>query len=185
MKLRDHSVEHGWIMLLAAHRARDVIAFGRALSHLPVQSGLSVVPDGDSLLAYLCGEGTYADRVNHPFPNIVFVDCLAPVMSGLSALCTLRSEERFRHLPVVLIGDSFSEQQIDTAARLQAACLPKAKIREHLTETITRSLRLALSSATASAGEGAPFTTRYFGALPSDNLSRRLDARFVASKELA
>jgi CheY-like chemotaxis protein len=172
-------------MLLAAHRARDVIAFGRALSHLPVESSLSVVPDGDSLLAYLCGEGTYADRVSHPFPNIVFVDCLAPVMSGFSVLCTLRSEERFRHLPVVLIGDSFSEQQIDTAARLQAACLPKSKITQQLTETITRSLRLALASAMAPATDATPFTTRYFGSLPAKDSSGRLDARFVASKELA
>jgi CheY-like chemotaxis protein len=76
------------------------IAFGERL--LPVQT--KYVYDGHEAVAYLKGEGRYANRSAHPFPDVVVIDLQLPDFSGLALLHWARKQAWLADLTVVLLG---------------------------------------------------------------------------------
>ena len=57
------------------------------------ECGLSFqyVNDGEKALAYLEGEGPYADRKAHPFPDLVILDLGLPSVDGFEVLEYIRN----------------------------------------------------------------------------------------------
>ena len=64
------------------------------------------VRDGEEALAYLQGEGQYADRQAHPFPDLVLLDISLPGMDGLDVLTWIRQQPAFGALKVFVWTDS-------------------------------------------------------------------------------
>src|SRR5262249_30369101 len=101
---------------------------------------------GQETISYLRGDEQYANRLSFPFPNVLFLNCRMPELSGLGVLCWLRSETHFEHLPVVMLSNAFSPAQADIAARMHAACCTKSAAPGRLMEAIAQSVRLVLRS---------------------------------------
>lgn len=53
-------------------------------------------------------------------PHLIFLDVNMPGMSGLKCLKLLKAEERYKHLPVIIISTSSNQGEIDIAADLGA-----------------------------------------------------------------
>ncbi len=100
MRSADHTI------LLAEDNSNDVLLLRRAFRKAGVANRLEVVSDGEEAIAYLAGDGGYADRERHPLPSLVLMDVELPRKSGFEVLTWLRQQPGLRRLPVALLGAS-------------------------------------------------------------------------------
>jgi CheY-like chemotaxis protein len=60
------------------------------------------VTDGQQAVDYLFGEGEYANR-EHPSPLLVLLDLNMPVLDGYQVLKRMKSNERTKRIPVIIL----------------------------------------------------------------------------------
>ena len=72
------------------------------------------VADGEEALAYLYGEGTFADR---QLPHLVFLDLRMPKVSGLQVLERVKSDDTLSFIPIVVLTSSSRAEDVASAYR--------------------------------------------------------------------
>ena len=70
--------------------------------------------------AYLLGSGMYCDRLHYPLPDIFVTDIRLGQDSGIHFLAWLRSINRFKELPVVVLSGAASPEDIRAVQQLKA-----------------------------------------------------------------
>ena len=70
------------------------------------------IKDGQEALDYLFGEGKYSDR-GEILPRLIMLDLKMPKVDGIEVLKRIKSDERTRHIPVVVMTSS--DEQSDVA----------------------------------------------------------------------
>ena len=98
----------------ANDRALLRAAFRRA--GVPLQ--LQGADDGEAAVAYLAGDGEFADRDRFPMPMLVLLDLKMPRKSGFELVQWVRGKPRLSWLPLVIFSSSKSEDDIRTGYRL-------------------------------------------------------------------
>jgi len=78
------------------------------------------VRDGAKAIEYLSGEGQFANRAAHPFPELIITDLKMPCVDGLDVLRWLAQHPEYRRVPKILLSGSSLERDIDEAYRLGA-----------------------------------------------------------------
>ncbi|MES2964422.1 MAG: response regulator [Bdellovibrionota bacterium] len=78
----------------------------RALRKNNIKNEVIVARDGAEALEYLFGEGRYAGRDLSQMPQVMLLDLKLPKIDGLGVLQRLRSDERTRLMPVVILTSS-------------------------------------------------------------------------------
>jgi len=73
---------------------------------------LKTVESGVEAIRYLNGEGEFADRIEHPLPDLIFLDLKMPEMDGFQVLRWVRSHPATRVTPVVVYSASFIPEDI-------------------------------------------------------------------------
>jgi CheY-like chemotaxis protein len=86
----------------------------------PEAVSFHIVEDGETALAYLKGEGQYADRRAHPLPDLVLLDISLPGMSGFDLLAWIRNHPEFGTLKVFVWTDSGDPAMLDRAIKAGA-----------------------------------------------------------------
>jgi CheY-like chemotaxis protein len=76
---------------------------------------IATAHDGDQAIAYLKGEGRYADRSVHPLPCLVLLDLKLPRCSGLEVLEWIRAQPGWRGLPVIVLTSSKERSDVRRA----------------------------------------------------------------------
>jgi CheY-like chemotaxis protein len=76
--------------------------------------------DGDEAIAYLSGSGPYADREEHPFPDLVLLDLKMPRLDGFEVLRWIRANPDTMRLPVVVLAGSAFRADVRRALELGA-----------------------------------------------------------------
>lgn len=104
MKVTDFPI------LLIEHDPAEIACIQEALGQANLVNPLRIVGDGRKAVAYLSGQGEYADRGSYPFPSLVLLDLTLPEMSGLEVLVWIRSQDNLKNLPVVLLTTSRMDQ---------------------------------------------------------------------------
>lgn len=107
-------------LLLVEDDPNDVMLFRRAKDKSNLANPLQVVEDGEAAIAYLSGQGTYADRNRYPLPALVLLDLKLPRKSGLEVLAWLRQQPGLRRLPVVVLTSSRESLDVGRAYDLGA-----------------------------------------------------------------
>lgn len=69
-----------------------------------------VVTDGQAALDFIYAKGVYADRINKGLPRVIMLDLGLPRVGGLEVLKRLRSDDRTRDIPVIIITGSPEER---------------------------------------------------------------------------
>jgi two-component system response regulator len=102
------------VVLYAEDSDDDAFLMRRAFAQAKFPGRLVVVGNGLEALAYLVGEGRYANRAEHPLPAFILLDIKMPHMSGLEVLQWIRARNKFGPMPVVVLTSS--SQPLDIAA---------------------------------------------------------------------
>jgi two-component system response regulator len=79
-----------------------------------------VARDGAQALEYLFGTGAHAGRDANNLPQLVLLDLKRPKVGGLEVLKRLRSDERTRLTPVVILTSSREDRDLVEAYGLGA-----------------------------------------------------------------
>ena len=98
-------------ILLVEDNPLDAELSIRALQEGKLANSIEWVKDGQQALEYLFQEGSYADR-SSDMPHLVLLDLKMPRVGGLEVLKIIKSDERTRRIPVVIMTSSQEEQDI-------------------------------------------------------------------------
>ncbi len=97
-------------ILLVEDNADDEELTLRALKKNRITNNVVVARDGAEALDYLLATGSHAGRDPIDLPQVVLLDLKLPKIDGLEVLRRLRSNERTKLLPVVILTSSNEEQ---------------------------------------------------------------------------
>jgi CheY-like chemotaxis protein len=100
------------LILLVEDNADDEALTLRALKKNNIHNEVVVARDGVEALDYLFGTGAYARRNLEVMPHVILLDLKLPKIDGLEVLQRIRSEERTRLLPVVILTSSKEQQDL-------------------------------------------------------------------------
>lgn len=106
-------------ILLVEDNQGDIELIREALLESKVKNILNVVIDGVQAMEYLRKEGMYKNAVR---PDLVFLDLNMPKKDGREVLKEIKSDEKLRQIPVVIMTTSQDEQDIAKSYDLQANC---------------------------------------------------------------
>lgn len=81
--------------LRRSHIANDIITLG----------------DGQQALDYMFGEGKYEGH-SHDFPLLVLLDLNLPVLDGYQVLQRMKSDNRTKHTPVIILTTTDDQREI-------------------------------------------------------------------------
>lgn len=107
-------------ILLVEDNPDDQILISRAFAKARLANPLQIVADGDAAVAYLGGEGEFADRMIHPAPALVILDIKLPRRSGLEVLAWIRQQATIGRIPVVMLTSSRESEDVRRAYELGA-----------------------------------------------------------------
>jgi two-component system response regulator len=100
------------VILLIEDNASDEKLTLLAFRQCGVANEIIVVRDGAEALDYLMATGKYAARDATVVPAVVLLDLKLPRVDGLEVLRRIRSEERTKLLPVVVLTASNEDEDV-------------------------------------------------------------------------
>lgn len=103
------------VILLVEDDEAHAILTMRALEGAKVANKIYWVSDGEEALDYLSHRGKYADTKKSPRPDLVILDLQLPKLDGLEVLNTIKTSERFKVIPVIVLTTSENEEDMAQA----------------------------------------------------------------------
>ncbi len=94
------------VILLVEDNQDDVKLTLRALRKSNILNEVVIASDGVRALDYLFGTGEHAGRDTRSMPQVILLDINMPRLGGIEVLQRLRSDERTKLLPVVVLTTS-------------------------------------------------------------------------------
>jgi CheY-like chemotaxis protein len=89
----------------------------RNLRYSNIANEIVKINEGQEALDYLFGEGKYAG-VEHSSPLLVLLDLNLPVVDGFRVLQRMKSDERTRHIPVIMVTSSDDTRDVSRCYEL-------------------------------------------------------------------
>jgi CheY-like chemotaxis protein len=120
-------VTRGRTILVVEDNAADAALVADAFERAPEAPGLVIARGGEEALARL------RDPAIVPAPDIVLLDLNLPGFSGLQTLAELKADARLRHIPVLVLTTSKSQDEINRCYELGAAAVlnKPLRLRDH------------------------------------------------------
>jgi CheY-like chemotaxis protein len=88
-----------------------------ALSEFQLQNDVDITADGEEALDYLFCRGQHAGRP-HQLPAVILLDLKMPKIDGHDVLRKIRSDDRLRDIPVIVLTSSDQEADISLSYEL-------------------------------------------------------------------
>jgi two-component system, response regulator len=107
-------------ILLVEDNQNDVELTLRALKKNNLANKVHVVKDGTEALEYIFANGAYAHRKIEDHPRVILLDLKLPKVDGLEVLHQIKSDERTKMIPVVVLTSSKEERDLVESYRLGA-----------------------------------------------------------------
>ena len=104
-------------ILLVEDDPRDVELTLTALGEYNLANEVVVTRDGEKALDYLYCRGEFSDRSNDN-PAVMLLDLKLPKVDGLQVLQQIRSDERLKLIPVVVLTSSREEKDMVRSYKL-------------------------------------------------------------------
>jgi len=104
-------------ILLAEDNPKDVELTLTALEEHNLANEVVVVNDGAEALDYLYRRGKFAMRADN-VPAVVLLDLKMPKVDGLEVLRTIKKDDNFKTIPVVILTSSREEKDLVESYKL-------------------------------------------------------------------
>jgi two-component system response regulator len=99
-------------ILLVEDNPNDMELTLRAMSTYNLANKIYVAKDGAEALDYVFGEGAYNKRDMKDKPQVILLDLKLPKMDGLEVLRKLKSDERTKVIPIVVLTSSTEDRDV-------------------------------------------------------------------------
>jgi CheY-like chemotaxis protein len=107
-------------ILLVDDSENDMLLMLRAFKKAEFECPLREVYNGEQAIAYLAGEGIYANRDDYPMPSIMVLDLNMPKKNGFDVLAWARAQPVFNGLSIVILTASMRPGDVQRAFDLGA-----------------------------------------------------------------
>lgn len=105
-------------ILLVEDNPNDAMLTKRSLDKQNLANNLIWLEDGEQALDFLFTRGKFADRNPDIQPRLILLDLKMPKINGLEVLKAIRSDERTREIPTVVMTSSREEPDLKKAYAL-------------------------------------------------------------------
>jgi CheY-like chemotaxis protein len=112
--IADNEVE----ILLVEDNQTDAELTIRALKKRNLANSLEWVRDGAEALDFIFAAGKYAGRNMNNTPKVILLDLRLPKVDGLEVLQKIKSDERTKRIPVIILTSSNEERDITESYKL-------------------------------------------------------------------
>ncbi len=82
---------------------------------------IHLLSDGEEAIAYMCGEGKYADRQEFAYPTFIMTDLEMPRADGFEVLSFLRKNPEWKVIPAVVLSASVDLDDVKKSYMLGAS----------------------------------------------------------------
>lgn len=104
-------------ILLVEDNDGDILLTTEALSEFRIVNEVTIRKDGKAAIDFF---GSLSG--NDDLPDIVLLDINLPKMSGQEVLMYLKANDKFKHIPVIMLTTSSSEKDIMTSYKNYVNC---------------------------------------------------------------
>jgi len=104
-------------ILLIEDNEGDILLTREAFAESKIVNSITVVRDGEAAIGFfetLQGRETY--------PDLVLLDINLPKISGHEVLMAIKTNEKYKHLPVIMLTTSSAERDIATSYQNYVNC---------------------------------------------------------------
>ena len=112
---------YGLTILVVDDEPADREIIELAFRNVGVTGPIHLLSDGEEAIAYMMGEGKYADRSKYAYPSFVITDLKMPKADGFAVLEHLKSNPEWAVIPTVVLSGSSDIDDIRTAYLLGAS----------------------------------------------------------------
>lgn len=107
-------------ILLVEDNPDDQILTLRALKNNNIANDVVVAQDGEEALDFVFQRGKYARNSPDFLPHFILLDIKLPKVDGLEVLRQIRSSDKAKHLPIVMLTSSREQQDMIESYNLGA-----------------------------------------------------------------
>jgi chemotaxis family two-component system response regulator Rcp1 len=124
-------------VLLVEHSPGDVRLTQEAFQEANRSVHLHVASDGVEAMAFLRQEGVHAGA---PRPDLILLDLNLPKMDGREVLAQIKTDEKLKTIPTIVLTTSVAETDIAKSYHLQANCYLSKPVQLDAFEKLVKSI---------------------------------------------
>ena len=128
-------------ILVVEDDANDQFLIETAFQQIGSTDTVHLVSNGAEAIAYLCGEGQYADRERFGYPTFIMTDLKMPQVDGFGVLEFLKRNPEWQVIPVVVFSASHDTDDIKKSYALGASSY---HIKPNTLDALRRQLQVLL-----------------------------------------
>ncbi len=106
-------------ILLVEDNPGDVRLTLEALKEAKIRNKVNVLTDGEQAVDYLKRKNGFENR---PLPDIILLDLNLPKLSGREVLTIIKNDDNLKHIPIIVLTTSKSEEDILNSYLHHANC---------------------------------------------------------------
>lgn len=106
-------------ILLVEDNEGDIVLTLEAFEEAKIINDISIVRNGELAIDFLLQKGQYIET---KIPDLILMDINLPRKNGHEVLKFIKSEKKFKHIPVVMLTTSSSEKDILASYQNYASC---------------------------------------------------------------
>jgi CheY-like chemotaxis protein len=99
----------------------DQLLIEAAFRSIGVSDPIHLLGDGAEAIAYMCGEGKYADRDKFAYPTFITTDLKMPRADGFAVLEFLKKNPEWKVIPAVVLSASYDLDDVKKSYMLGAS----------------------------------------------------------------
>jgi len=107
-----NNLNNSFTLLIAEDDEDDYFLILEALKGLKLGNNVKRVKDGEELMEYLSHKPPFDSVKLHPLPSLIFLDLNMPKIDGREALKEIKSQDKLKNIPILVLTTSNSPEDI-------------------------------------------------------------------------